>query len=60
MEQGMLWELDERTNSEIPPIWGQLDPVAQTDVMGKLSMLMLKAVHPHPSAQINEKENDHE
>jgi hypothetical protein len=60
MEQGTLWELDPRTNSEVFPIWGQLDPVTQTDVTGKLSTLMVKAVYLHPNALPCEKESDHE
>jgi len=60
MEQGTLWELDPRTDSGVPPIWGQLDPAVKTDVTRKLSVLMVKAVHLHPDARPREKENDHE
>lgn len=60
MDQGTLWELDQRTDSEVFAIWGQLDPVAKTDVTGKLSTLMVKAVHPHPDALPSEKESDYE
>ena len=60
MEQGTLWELDPRTDSDAPPIWGQLDPAIKTDVMEKLSMLMLKAVRPHQDPPHSKKEIAHE
>jgi hypothetical protein len=60
MEQGTLWELDEKVDSAAHPAWGQFDPVVQAEVMGKLSVLMAKAVRPHPDPQPGEKESDHE
>jgi hypothetical protein len=47
MEQGTLWELDEKIDSAAHPAWGQFDPVVQT-------------VRPHPDPQPGEKESDHE
>jgi hypothetical protein len=60
MEQGILWELDERTKLAAPPAWRQFDPVVKAEVMEKLSVLMAKAVHPHPDPRPGEKENAHE
>lgn len=60
MEQGTLWELGEKIDSAAHPAWGQFDPVAQAEVMEKLSVLMAKAVRPHPDPQPGEKENAHE
>jgi len=60
MEQGTLWDLDERVDSAAHPAWGRFDPVVQAEVMGKLSVLMAKAVCPHPDPQPGEKESDHE
>jgi len=60
MEQETLWELDPRTDSGVPLIWGQLDLAVKTDVMEKLSVLMVKAVHLHPDSLASEKESDYE
>jgi hypothetical protein len=60
MEQGTLWELDERLESAAHPAWGQFDPAVKAEVMGKLSMLMAQAIRPHPDSRPNEKENTHE
>ncbi len=60
MEQGTLWELDEKIASAAQPAWRQFDPVVQAEVLGKLSALMAKAVRPHPDPRPGEKENAHE
>jgi hypothetical protein len=60
MEQGTLWELDLRTDSSAAPIWGQFDSAIKREVMGKLSLLMVKAVRPHPDSLPSQKESDHE
>jgi hypothetical protein len=60
MQQGTLWELDEKIDSAAHPAWGQFNPVAKAEVLEKLSALMAKAVRPHPDPQPGEKENAHE
>jgi len=60
MEQGILWELDERIASAAQPAWRQFDPVVKAEVLAKLSALMAKAVRLHPDPQPGEKESDHE
>jgi hypothetical protein len=60
MEQGTLWELDEKIDSAAHPAWRQFDPVAKAEIMGKLSGLMVKMVRPHPDPRPGEKESDHE
>lgn len=60
MKQGTLWEWDEKIASAAHPAWGQFDPVVKVEVLGKLSVLMAKAVRPHPDPQPGEKENAHE
>jgi len=60
MEQRTLWELDEKTDSAAHPAWRQFDLVIKAEIMGKLSVLMAKAVRPHPDPQLGQKENDHE
>jgi hypothetical protein len=60
MEQGTLWELDPRTEAGIALIWGQCDAAVRTETMTKLSVLMVKAIRPHPDPRPGEKESDHE
>lgn len=60
MEQGTLWELDLRTDSSVTLIWVKLDPAVKADVLEKLSVLMVKAVHLHPDSHPSEKDSDHE
>jgi len=60
MEQGTLWELDEKIDSAAHPAWRRFDPVIKAQVMEKLSGLMAKAVRPHPDPRPGEKESDHE
>ena len=60
MEQGTLWELDPRVDSDVTPIWRQLDAPLKMEVRTKLSVLMAKAVRPHPDPRPSEKENAHE
>jgi hypothetical protein len=60
MEQGTLWELDEKTDSAAHPTWDLFDPDAKAEVTAKLSGLMAKAVRLYPDPQSSEQENDHE
>ncbi len=60
MEQGTLWELDERSVSAAQPAWRQFDPAVKAEVLEKLSVLMAKALRPHPDPRLGEKENAHE
>jgi len=60
MEQGTLWELDEKADWVANPTWGQLEPAIKMEVLGKLSVLMVKAVRPPQDPTPSEKENDHE
>ncbi len=60
MQQGTLWELNERIDSAANPTWGQFDPVVKGEVMGKLSVLIAKAVRPYPDPRPSEKETAHE
>ncbi len=60
MEQGTLWDLDPRVNSDVAPIWRQLDATLRTEVRTKLSVLMAKAIRPPQDPRPSEKENAHE
>ena len=60
MEQGTLWELDKKADWLANPTWGQLDPAVKAEVLGKLSVLMVKAVRHDHGPVPSEKENDDE
>jgi len=60
MEQGTLWELDPRVDSDVTPIWRQLDAPLRMEVRTKLSVLMAKAIRPLQDPRPSEEENAYE
>lgn len=60
MKQMTLWESGQSVDLAANLIWEQLDTVVKRDVVKRLSLLMVKAVHPTQIHVSSEKENSHE
>ena len=60
MKQMTLWELGKTTDSVVNPIWEQLDKVAKSDTVTRLSLLMTKVVSPDHNAAPKEQETPHD